>query len=90
MSYNDARRSALARDNHQCQSCGSTENLTAHHILPVADGGTNRIDNLVTLCRLCHDHEHRLTPRRMHYVCPRCLAEVVGVHRCGPDAVPSA
>jgi len=46
-------RTVLQRDNHQCLLCGSPENLTATHIIPVSDGGRSEIDNLQTLCVSC-------------------------------------
>ena len=30
----------------------------AHHIIPLAQGGTNDPDNLLPLCRACHEDEH--------------------------------
>lgn len=32
--------------------------LEAHHILPIAEGGTNELSNLITLCYDCHKLEH--------------------------------
>jgi len=53
------RKKALKRDNEQCQFCNSKNNLEVHHILPVRDGGTNNIGNLITLCRVCHMRTER-------------------------------
>lgn len=39
---------------HRCVVCGSTESLTADHIVPVAKGGTNDLDNLQTMCEPCN------------------------------------
>ena len=52
------RAAVLERDGHQCSQCGTGENLTLHHIKPRKDGGKNVADNLITLCRRCHDAEH--------------------------------
>ena len=30
-----------------------------HHILPIADGGSNDEDNLMSLCTSCHEKIHR-------------------------------
>ena len=46
------------RDNYRCVRCGSATNLEAHHMVPVAAGGTHEIENLVTLCRRCHQEIH--------------------------------
>lgn len=49
---------ALERDNYKCRVCGKTMPLTVHHI----DGQgckssspNHAIDNLITLCRGCHN-----------------------------------
>ncbi|MGD9546420.1 MAG: HNH endonuclease [Candidatus Krumholzibacteriia bacterium] len=54
------RRRVLARDGHRCQGpgCRNTRFLEVHHVLPRARGGTNRPDNLITLCGACHRHIH--------------------------------
>lgn len=41
-----------------CVNCGSSENLSYHHIVPVSLGGTNNISNIVRLCPTCHDKAH--------------------------------
>ncbi len=50
------RRAVLARDEHRCRAkgCGRTRFLELHHVLPRARGGSNRPENLVTLCSACH------------------------------------
>ena len=65
------RAKALDRDDHQCRNCGwsyddRTENpddprtkLEIHHARPHVEGGENDVDNLVTLCNVCHDEVHR-------------------------------
>ncbi|MFH2050982.1 MAG: HNH endonuclease, partial [bacterium] len=54
------RRRVLARDGHRCQGsgCTNTRFLEVHHLVPRARGGTNRPDNLITLCSACHRHIH--------------------------------
>jgi len=41
-----------------CEHCNSERRLTAaeevHHILPLANGGTNDERNLMALCKSCH------------------------------------
>ena len=51
------RWAILHRDKYQCANCGVNDGskvLDAHHIVPVANGGGNRLDNIKTLCRDCH------------------------------------
>lgn len=52
------RRQVLARDRHRCVECGECEQLQVHHLIPFAEGGTDSVTNLVTLCRDCHDERH--------------------------------
>ena len=57
------RREVLARDQHRCQApgCGRTRFLEVHHIVARRKGGSNKADNLMTLCATCHRlyHERR-------------------------------
>ncbi len=48
------REKALDLYGHRCARCGSTEQLEIHHRRWVAQGGTNRLSNLVVLCEHCH------------------------------------
>lgn len=51
-----------ARDDYTCQRCGASNDpdhptnvvLTVDHIVPVSAGGKNVMQNLTTLCALCH------------------------------------
>ena len=46
----------------KCPSCGeplfNSEEIETHHIVPVAQGGRNDIENLVHLHKACHKQEH--------------------------------
>lgn len=68
-SWKKQRRKALERDGRQCVSCGCSEKdhqeehgegLHVHHVTPFRKFGleqhetANRLNNLVTLCRSCH------------------------------------
>ena len=52
--WQEVKREVHERDGNCCTECGSTEGLEAHHIEPVAEGGTPRLQNLTTLCKRCH------------------------------------
>lgn len=58
----EQRKKALERDGHKCVKCGSTERLEVHHIKHRAEGGTDELHNLVTLCAWCHAEEHKGEP----------------------------
>jgi 5-methylcytosine-specific restriction endonuclease McrA len=49
--WKSARSAALARDNNQCQACGTKRTLHVHHIKPVAEfdheEDTHYLENLV-------------------------------------------
>lgn len=58
-----------SRDGNRCTECGypagfrrKTRELQVHHIITISEGGTNELDNLITLCHICHrkiDSKHR-------------------------------
>jgi 5-methylcytosine-specific restriction endonuclease McrA len=56
------RREVLARDQHHCQApgCSRTRFLEVHHIVSRKHGGSNKAENLVTLCGSCHRLYHEL------------------------------
>lgn len=41
----------------QCQNCGN-KGTQLHHIVPLSNGGTNKISNLALLCDECHGKVH--------------------------------
>jgi len=53
--WKKARKKALERDSHECQVCGSDDELHVHHITPISAGGPRTdLNNLVTLCEYHH------------------------------------
>lgn len=56
----DERYFVFARDNYTCQCCGKSKDkiLQTHHIIYRSNGGTNRVDNLITVCTECHTPEN--------------------------------
>lgn len=42
----------------QCANCGATDDLTYHHIIPLALGGSDQPSNMVCLCGACHYKIH--------------------------------
>lgn len=56
----DVRYFVFARDNYTCQCCGKSKDkiLHIHHILYKSQGGTDRADNLITVCSDCHTTEN--------------------------------
>ena len=58
--FYDVRYFVFARDNYTCQCCGKSKDkiLQTHHIIYRSNGGTNRADNLITVCTDCHTYEN--------------------------------
>ena len=57
--YANAREHALVRDNYTCQCCGKKNcRLEVHHIVFQSNDGSDDLENLVTLCKDCHDTIH--------------------------------
>ena len=53
--YYDVRYYVFARDGYTCQVCKKKDKvLQTHHIIYKSEGGTDRADNLVTVCADCH------------------------------------
>lgn len=44
----------MFRDGQKCLICGTSDNLTLDHAVPVSRGGENSIENLQTLCKSCN------------------------------------
>ena len=57
--FENVKEYVRCRDGYKCRKCGSKTHLEVHHIVQRKDGGSNRPDNLVTLCHECHAALHR-------------------------------
>lgn len=58
--FASSREHALFRDKYTCQACKAKNiRLEVHHIIYRSQGGTNDLDNLITLCEHCHDGVHK-------------------------------
>lgn len=57
--YHDVRYYVFARDEYTCQVCKKKGKiLHTHHIIYRSEGGTDRADNLITVCSDCHTSEN--------------------------------
>lgn len=61
---NTVRDKIFRRDNHRCLECGSREDLTIDHVIPKSKGGTNKSDNLITLCKSCNTKKGNKTHQK--------------------------
>lgn len=57
--YYNKRYYVFSRDNYTCQVCKKQNHrLKLHHILYKSKGGTDSVDNLITVCENCHSSEN--------------------------------
>lgn len=54
ISNKKTREKVFEKNGWKCCLCGSTEKLSIDHIVSVASGGSNEIENLQTLCVPCN------------------------------------
>ena len=60
--FANAKAFVLDRDKHTCQHCkGKTKDssLHVHHIVFRSNGGSDEAENLITLCKVCHERLHK-------------------------------
>jgi hypothetical protein len=48
----------LAATGRRCCICGTLHKIQLHHIIPTGEGGTDDIDNAISLCPNYHDEVH--------------------------------
>lgn len=57
--FYNVKSAVLTRDDYTCQICGEKDTrLEVHHIQFRSKGGSDRMENLVTLCYDCHSKVH--------------------------------
>lgn len=65
-SWRKVRQQVIDRDGNACVTCGTSKQLSAHHMTPWRVSHDDSLTNLVTLCRSCHmklewrDHRGRI------------------------------
>ena len=59
--YENTKAMILDRDDYTCRHCKNRRKdskLEVHHIIYRCNGGSDEADNLITLCKTCHDNIH--------------------------------
>jgi len=51
-------RHCFTRDNFKCRHCSNRNGIHAHHVIFRSHGGLNLLNNLITLCHICHRGLH--------------------------------
>jgi 5-methylcytosine-specific restriction endonuclease McrA len=62
-----SHKNIYMRDGYTCQYCGEqfkARDLTWDHVIPVAQGGLNRWENLVACCGPCNRRKNDKTPEQ--------------------------
>ena len=54
----EVKKYVFYRDNWHCRNCNNSNGLDPHHVIFRSAGGKDRPNNLLTLCRQCHDDIH--------------------------------
>jgi hypothetical protein len=58
--WRDIAANIRALDGYQCVVCSAQNvELHVHHLIYASNFGTHQMQNLVTLCRICHEAEHK-------------------------------
>ncbi|MDR5897972.1 RNA-guided endonuclease IscB [Halomonas vilamensis] len=56
----NVKSACKTRDQHRCRVCKSEERLQVHHLTPRSQGGSDKLSNLMTLCKDCHEAHHKV------------------------------
>ena len=59
--YANTKAYVLTRDGYVCKHCNGKNKdrrLEVHHIIYRCDNGSDEPENLITLCKTCHDNQH--------------------------------
>jgi superfamily II DNA or RNA helicase len=59
----EEKAQVIRRDGGKCLACGATKYLQVDHAVPVWRGGSNELDNLQTLCKVCNTRKGTRTMR---------------------------
>lgn len=57
-------RAAYERDGFRCRYCGATEPLSIDHVVPVVQGGSDDLANIVVACMPCNLRKSGRTPEQ--------------------------
>lgn len=58
--WQSLRNQALKRDNFKCRRCEVAEELQVHHLFYRKNWYHTKVDDLLTLCKFCHDRHHKI------------------------------
>ena len=80
---NETRKRVYRRDNYRCALCDSSRYIQIHHYCPRGQGGNDSVENLITLCSVCHGLVHGvlvpgldMAPQDVEQACCEYLADI--------------
>ncbi len=53
------KKRLIAQNGNFCQTCWQVKPLIAHHVMPLAIGGSDDEENIILVCRECHMEIHK-------------------------------
>jgi len=81
----EIRKKVLERDNFTCQKCGfqdkTMQNIEIHHIKPKIFGSDDNLDNLITLCSICHHYAPDLESAFQTYISEKIDGNILNTFR---------
>jgi hypothetical protein len=81
----DERRALVRERDHCCKKCGKCsfmlDQFHVHHKIPLSQGGSNKIENLILLCDKCHKRIHGVDsfsylPSEERKACPEKILKI--------------
>ena len=75
------REKVIKRDRKRCLKCHNPSQLHVHHKIELKKGGSNSLDNLITLCNKCHLNEHKTKMFKGKYSEPNQLSSFHDKHK---------
>jgi len=72
----DILRHKIIKSRKRCESCGGIDILQLHHINPVGLGGGNESENLILLCKNCHEKSHNASFRHNSRIIDQSYGEI--------------
>lgn len=80
----EMRKKILSKTGFKCAACGEKLDMVRHtidHIIPISRGGTNDIDNLIGLCKMCNEYKDNLLYYPGDYYTYLMVTNVVAVNK---------
>lgn len=79
------KQSILKRDNFTCQKCGfqdlTAEEIEIHHINPKVFSDNNNLNNLITLCSICHKYAPDSEEGFINYINEKINGKILNTFR---------